>query len=145
MMPNVVEHLPTASRERFELAYNDKKKPIAFGEPDDIVVGVLQAWLHFLKFKLPKSVLRADAEGVTTDGIFWGETRDAVIAFQTKFNLKVDGLVGHDTLDELHKQLARANPPPPVTRNASVTVVPKNSREYRCPPGTLICKDPDSH
>jgi peptidoglycan hydrolase-like protein with peptidoglycan-binding domain len=140
MLHPFVQKLPRASKERFELAYKDKKKPIAFGEPDDVVVGILQAWLHALGFNLPKSVLKADADGITTDGIFWGETRDAVIAFQTKFKLKVDGLVGHETLDELHKQLGRKFPPPPVTRSATVTVMP---RKFRCPPGALICADPD--
>ncbi len=141
MLHPVVTKLPPPSRKRFEEAYADRMKPIAWGEHDDIVVGILQAWLFTLGFLFTnsKSILKVDAEGIMTDGIFRNETRDAVIAFQTKYELKPDGLVGHNTLDKLYEKLHGGHPRAPITRNASVTVAPK---PYLCPPGTLICAEP---
>lgn len=138
MLPTIVKKLPPPSRKRFEEAYSNWKKPIAWGEHDDIVVGVLQAWLVALGFPLPKST-KVTADGIESDGIFYQETWDAVTAFQRRYELKPDGLVGHNTLDMIYEKLHAMHPRPPITRNASVTVAP---RPYRCPPGALICPEP---
>jgi peptidoglycan hydrolase-like protein with peptidoglycan-binding domain len=141
MLPPVVKKLPPLSQKRFEEAYTNKKRPIAWGEHDDIVVGLLQAWLYVLEVSsLPRSVVyELDEDTIKSDGIFGQETRDAVIAFQTTNKLKVDGFVGHDTLDKISEKLRRKFPPLPITRNSAVTVV---KRPYRCPPGALICPEP---
>jgi hypothetical protein len=138
MMPSVVHKLPPAQKKRFEDAHNDPKKPIGWWDRDDIAVGLVQAWLHWLGYSLPIST-KKEPGGVAADGIFGTETWQAVVAFQKDSKIKPDGMVGHDTLSKLTEALRKRFPDPPLTRNAGVTVV---SRPYRCPPGAFICKDP---
>lgn len=142
MMPSSVEHLPPATRARFELAFTNKLRPIGWGEPDDIAVGVIQAWLNALDIPLPKSTSR-DLEGnIQADGIYGSETFRAIKKFQELNQLKPDGMVGENTLNKFHEKLHEkftvrvvSNPP----KNAAVTV---KKRPFRCPPGTLICPEP---
>jgi peptidoglycan hydrolase-like protein with peptidoglycan-binding domain len=143
MLPPVVELLPAPSRNRFHAAYNDRNKPLAWGEHDDLAVGLLQAWLRFLGFNLPKSTKISPDGSIEADGIFWDETRQAVIDFQRTNHLRVDGLVGHDTLDSIAANLSRRNAPPPMTHHSTVFVKKPNEvqRPRRCPPGALICPD----
>ncbi len=144
MMPPIVDYLPPAQRERFRLAYTNKKRPIGWGEPDDIATGLVQAWLFALGFPLPKSARMDIDGGIIADGIYGSETYRAIKQFQESNPnpLKGDGMVGQDTLDKLYDRLHQkftkqntANPP----KNAAVTVV---KRPYRCPPGALICAEP---
>jgi hypothetical protein len=140
MLHPIVKSLPPASRRRFEEAYSNPMRPIAYGEQDDIVVGILQAWLAALGFPLTRSVVfELDDDTIRADGIFWGETRQAVIVFQGSNELVADGLVGHNTLDRIYAKLHQRPPSPPITRSSSVTVV---KRPYHCPPGALICPEP---
>jgi murein L,D-transpeptidase YcbB/YkuD len=140
MLPPIVQQLPPASRKRFEEAYSNKKRPIAFGEHDDIVVGLVQAWLAHLGFSLPVSVtIELDENTYKADGIFQGETLRAVKEFQTRNGLVPDGMVGHNTIDKIYLQLHRTKTNTPLTRNAAVHDV---KRPFRCPPGALICPEP---
>lgn len=143
MLPSVVKRLPPAQQRRFEAAYTNRALPIGWGEGDDIAVGLIQAWLAFLGYKLPISVQLDPADNsLKADGIFKRETLEAVRALQRDNHLLDDGKVGHDTLDAFEaalrsRTLVRRNEP--VTSRASVTVMP---RPYKCPPGALICADP---
>ena len=141
MLPPIVKTLPVATRDRFELAYTDPKRPIGIWERDDIAVSLVQAWMFGLGVSsMPKSI-RFDprTQQISADGVFGDETRKAVIAFQKACEIKPDGMVGHDTLDKISERLHRRVPQPPVTRGAAVTAV---KRPYRCPPGALICPEP---
>ena len=138
MMPPIVSKLPPPQQARFNLAYTNKLRPIGWWEPDDICVGIVQAWMHMLKEKLPTSVKVVAGGDMECDGIFGPETYAAVASFQSKNGLKSDGMVGHDTLDMITHKLPRTNPPAPTTRNAAVTIT---KRPYRCPPGALICPE----
>jgi peptidoglycan hydrolase-like protein with peptidoglycan-binding domain len=141
MLPPIVKQLPPATQKRFDDAYTDKKRPLAWGEHDDVAVGLLQAWLAHLGYHLPRSVtIELDEPVYNTDGIFWDETRQAVIDFQKENDLFPDGMVGKLTLDKISERLARIKTNPPLpTRKASVIVTP---RPYRCPAGALICPEP---
>ena len=142
MLPPIIELLPLAQQNRFKLAYSGKQRPIGWGEPDDIVVGMVQAWLNALDVPLPIRTKRDKEGNVIADGIFGSETYLAVKHFQDKNTLKGDGMVGHDTIDVIYEHLhekfikRRVSSPP---QNASVTV---KTRLFRCPPGTLICPEP---
>lgn len=142
MLPPIIASLPIAQQNRFKLAYSNKQRPIGWGEPDDIVVGMVQAWLNALDVPLPKSTKRDEEGNIIADGIYGSETYQAIKHFQEKNKLKGDGMVGHDTLDiiyeRLHEKFTKrrvSNPP----HTAAVTVKP---RPFHCPPGTLICPEP---
>lgn len=143
MLPPIVEKLPLATRKRFDLAYNNAlRRPIGMGEPDDIAIGMIQAWLNALDIPLPKSTKRNPDDTVSADGIYGSETYEAVKKFQAANGLKPDGMVGHDTLDKIAEKLGEKFHKPRVTeptRNANIIVV---KRPYRCPPGALICPEP---
>ena len=62
----------------------------------------IQKKLVFLGFNLPE---------YGADGVFGGETDKAVRAFQNKFNLKIDGLVGEATLRKLSQEYQEAKQP----------------------------------
>ena len=144
MMPDVVDRLPPGSRGRFYLAYeNVKKRPIGWWEPDDLAVGLVQAWLFALGEKLPKSAKVAPDGDIIADGVFGQETFDAVKSFQRKKHIKDDGMVGHDTLDAFRAAL-RARISPPAKSSSQVFIKKPNefTRPPRpCPPGALICAD----
>ncbi len=144
MMPDVVDRLPPRNRDRFYLAYdNSKERPIGWWEPDDLSVGLVQAWLVALGEKLPKST-KIDADGdIMADGVFGQETFDAVQSFQRKAHLKDDGMVGHDTLDAIRDALrARIRPPAKQTSEVFIKKPTEFTRPPRpCPPGALICAD----
>jgi murein L,D-transpeptidase YcbB/YkuD len=143
MMPDVVSRLPAANRARFELAYdNARQRPIGWWEQDDLSVGLVQAWLFALGEKLPKST-KVDSDGsIEADGIFGQETFDAVVSFQRKHEIKADGMVGHDTLDAFRDAL-RARMPKPANTQVFVKK-PPHVFPKPCPPGALICADPDA-
>jgi murein L,D-transpeptidase YcbB/YkuD len=143
MMPDVVSKLPAPNRARFEKAYADKKRPIGWWDPDDVSVGLVQAWLVTLGESLPISTKVDPADGgVIADGVFGRETFDAVVSFQKKKGLKADGMVGHDTLDAirdaLKARLRQVDSPVFVKKPIERERPPR-----RCPPGSLICRDPD--
>ena len=86
--------------------------------------------------------VKEDADGLLDcDGVFGQETFDAVVAFQKRKGLKADGMVGHDTLDAIRDALkARFRQvDSPVFIKKSI----EHERARRCPPGSLICRDPD--
>jgi murein L,D-transpeptidase YcbB/YkuD len=140
MLPEIVKKLPPSSQKRFEEAYSNKKRPITWGEHDDIVVGMVQSWLTHLGYSLPISVkIDRDNNGYAADGIFGDETRQAVKDFQMANGLVPDGMVGKNTLDKIYDNLHRTRVHTPLTKNAAVYVV---KRPYRCPPGALICAEP---
>ena len=58
-------------------------------------VQVLQYYLNFLGFFNPK------LPQIKVDGIFGNETRDAVLTFQNLYGLKVDGIVGRGTWNQI--------------------------------------------
>jgi peptidoglycan hydrolase-like protein with peptidoglycan-binding domain len=102
---------------------------------------VVQAWLAYLDFPLPKSSKVLDGGRVVVlDGVFGEETFDAVKKFQVRAGVKPDGMVGRNTLDKFAEEIAKRNRRhTPISKNAAVDVVPKG---YRCHPGVLICKEP---
>jgi hypothetical protein len=101
---------PGGGDPRINLAYSDRNHPIAFGEPQSDAVRRIQSALRDLGFGLPKSFSAAHAFGF--DGIFGDETLKAVRAFQrTHPPLRVDGMVGQHTLDEMDSSLLRPKPP----------------------------------
>ncbi len=144
MMPDVVARLPPRNRDRFDLAYdNSKQRPFGWWEPDDLSVGLIQAWLFALGEKLPKSAKVDDAGNIEADGVFGQETFDAVKSFQRKSHIKGDGMVGRDTLDAFRDAL-RARITPPAKQDSQVFVKKPNefaSPPRPCPPGALICAD----
>ncbi len=102
---------------RIQIAYTDKARPLAVGEPQGIATARIQAALVRLGYKLPIST-----RGGGADGKFGDETRKAVISFQNANGLKPDGLVGHNTLDKLDAQLNAAPPSPPNPPNPPAPV-----------------------
>jgi hypothetical protein len=148
MLPSSVENFEAPVRFRFQEAYDKPKRPIGWWDPDKISVGLVQGWLSYLGYPLPKSVKvdersRSGFRDLLCDGIFGQETFHAVMQFQTRTGIKADGMVGRNTLDKFSEELTKANRRhTPVSRDASVTVVEKASRPYKCPPGALICKEP---
>ena len=142
MLPSIVEKLPLASKNRFKLAFSNRLRPIGIGEPDDIAIGLVQAWLNALDIPLPKSTSRNPDGSITADGIFGSETHGAVKQFQARNGLKPDGMVGKDTLDKIAEKLGEKFHKPRQTepdRKAGVIVV---KRPFRCPPDSLICPEP---
>jgi peptidoglycan hydrolase-like protein with peptidoglycan-binding domain len=66
---------------RFQLAYENKKRPIGWWEPNKEATGLIQSYLKALGYNLAKSVkVEESPDGVTfePDGIFGPETYDAV-------------------------------------------------------------------
>ena len=60
----------------------------------------IQAFLHLVGFRLPKSIKQGKP-----DGIFGPETEAVVKAFQRDTGLKVDGIVGPKTLGVMDQQM----------------------------------------
>jgi putative peptidoglycan binding protein len=143
MLPPIVDKLPQEARRRFHEAYDNPKRPIGWGEPDDIVVALLQVWLYALgASNFPRSIVyEIDQDTVNADGIFGKETWLAIMAFQSRkdLGLKADGMVGHNTIDRIYDLLHQRRVNPPQLRKASVTAV---TRPFKCPPGALICPEP---
>jgi peptidoglycan hydrolase-like protein with peptidoglycan-binding domain len=83
-------------------------------------VRLLQAALHDLGFKMPKSIR---ASGVP-DGIFGSETHHVLKVFQGTHALKIDGVAGAKTLalvDALMLAKAKPNPTPSFVRPIPVS------------------------
>jgi hypothetical protein len=94
--------LPAAQVNRFVEAYNNPKRPIAWGEADHRCVAIIQSMLLLLGYSLPKSGRINPATGISeVDGNFGWETFDAVRAFQRANGIGFDGAVGHNTMDKL--------------------------------------------
>lgn len=71
-------------------------------------VRALQQALSDLGYSLPKSFASYGAP----DGVFGGETKAAVIAFQESSTLTPDGKVGKNTMAELDSKFVREHEPP---------------------------------
>lgn len=82
-----------------EAAYNNRP-PLGRGVPASNAVATVQEMLKDFGYDLRKST--ADGAG---DGIFGPETEDAVKAFQYEHGLRIDGLVGPETLDKMDEVL----------------------------------------
>jgi peptidoglycan hydrolase-like protein with peptidoglycan-binding domain len=141
MLPTGVADLQPPARRRFQEAYDNPKRPIGWWDPDHQSVGVVQAWLLYLDFPLPKSSkVLSSGQVVILDGVFGEETFAAVRQFQARTGVKPDGMVGRNTLDRFAAEIAKRNRRhTPISKSAAVDVVP---RGYRCNPGMLICKEP---
>lgn len=141
MMPDIVNRMPSRTRNTFNLAYdNSKKRPIGWWEPDKDAVGLVQAWLLALGESMAKSAsFELDDDTITSDGIFGEETFRAVQSFQRKNHLTADGMVGHDTLDALREALKKKVFVPPVQTTTEVII--EGTPPRPCPPGALICPD----
>jgi peptidoglycan hydrolase-like protein with peptidoglycan-binding domain len=133
---------PTGLR-RFDVAYENRQLPIGWGEPNQEAVGLIQVYLHVLGYNLKMSV-KVDKAGrsLTPDGKFGNETLAAVKQFQRDMKIKDDGMVGHDTLDALG---AAIDPPRPAHHGFVEEIITPPLRAPKpCPPGSLICPDPDA-
>lgn len=62
-----------------------------------IAVRIVQYYLAFLGYFYP------DLPPIAIDGVFGQETYDAVLTFQNKYGLDVDGIVGRNTWNELQR------------------------------------------
>ena len=69
---------------------------LRFGDTG-IAVRIVQYYLAFLGYFYP------DLPPIAIDGIFGQETYDAVLTFQNKYGLDVDGIVGRNTWNELQR------------------------------------------
>jgi hypothetical protein len=97
---------------RIQEAYTNPNRPIAYGEADLESVAHIQFALKNLGYSLPKSITVLGA-----DGKFGDETLAAVRKFQGDKRLRVDGMVGHKTLDAMDAALGSGPgpaPPPPA-------------------------------
>lgn len=140
MMPDVVFRLAPRQQATFKRAYdNAQRRPIGWWDPDDIAVGLVQAWLVFVGESLPRSTKIEPDGSIQADGIFGDETFKAVQSFQRKNKLKGDGMVGHDTLDAFREAIAKHRPTPPVQTTSEVIII--GTPPKPCPPGALICPD----
>ena len=74
----------------------------------------------------------------TLDGIFGNGTLNAVKAFQKKYNLKVDGIAGQQTLSKLYSLKATATPKPTATAKPKATATPKPSSGVPAKVETLL-------
>ena len=103
-------------------------------------MGLIQAYLHVLHYKVTKSV-KVDGKDKTlmADGAFGQETFNAVWKFQADNHLKVDGMVGQETFDALARKL---DPPRPAAHGSYGAVIIDQVRRP-CRPGEMICPDPD--
>jgi hypothetical protein len=128
---------------RFQLAYDEKKRPIGWWEADREAAGLVQAYLHTLGYNLPKSIkVQTDPQhgpSITADGVFGQETFNAVVKFQKDNGLKADGMVGADTFDALARKLDKPRLASHGSYNAATFVHVRRT----CRPGQLICPDPD--
>jgi peptidoglycan hydrolase-like protein with peptidoglycan-binding domain len=143
MYPAISKELLTPSGlKRFQQAYDEKKRPIGWWEPNKEAAGLVQVFLHVLGYKLPKSVRVVAEEGGTLvpDGIFGPETYAVVKQFQRDSHIKDDGMVGKDTFDALEAAMNRHKKRPHEPSYHNVII---DQRQRPCRPGELICPDPD--
>jgi hypothetical protein len=141
MYPEISKSLLTpAGLKRFQEAYDDKKRPIGWWEPNKVAAGLVQVFLHILGYNLTKSV-KIDAEGsLVPDGIFGQETYNAVVQFQRDNELVHDGMVGKDTFDALEVAMKRRKSRRHEPSYHNVII---DQHKRPCRPGELICPDPD--
>jgi|SRR4051812_46143902 len=144
MYPEISKTLLTPTGlARFQLAYDNKKRPIGWWESDKEAAGVVQLFLHVLGYDMTKSVKVGTVDGkpsLTPDGIFGQETYNAVVKFQRDHELVHDGMVGKDTFDALEVAMNRLKRRPAEPSYHNV-IIDQHTR--RCRPGALICPDPD--
>jgi len=93
---------------RLQSATNDRP-PLRQGERGRAVQTLQQALID-LKFPMPISTRRRG----TPDGIYGAETTATVRKFQQKYGLKVDGVVGRNTMSRLDRLFTSAPPSPPT-------------------------------
>jgi len=143
MILSLINRLPGPQRARFHEAYYNFRRPIALWERDHLSVGLLQAWLLVIGYKLPMSVKVTPSGDLVCDGIFGHETLNAVIELQKRGSYwtsaphtKPDGMIGPDTLDAIDSWLGASTTPVPTTPRSTITV--RNSvGAYRFGPGFL--------
>jgi peptidoglycan hydrolase-like protein with peptidoglycan-binding domain len=87
---------------------SENAPPIRWQEQGEAVAILQQAFID-LGFPMPVSTRKTGKP----DGIFGSETLTTVKAFQTKYGLKSDGVIGRDTMTKLDGLLPGAGPPPP--------------------------------
>lgn len=104
----VLRSLRFRSDSRLQATANNRP-PMRQGERG-LAVQKLQKALIDLKFPMPISIRRRG----TPDGIYGTETTATVRKFQQKYGLKVDGVVGRNTMSRLDQLFASAPPPPPA-------------------------------
>ncbi len=105
---------PFADNARIRLAADDRRSPIATGDPNREAVRILQNALLQAGIPLPDGA----------DGIFGPFTAAAVRAAETKFGLRLDaGQAGPDVIAALDKQLSRRREPVFVFHSATLNLM----------------------
>jgi peptidoglycan hydrolase-like protein with peptidoglycan-binding domain len=114
------------------LANNERIRKAAQNAPalkageQGLAVAILQGALVDLGYAMPRSMRSGKP-----DGVFGGETTDAVRAFQSDNGLGADGAAGRQTLARLDQLLSAAHPVPKSVPKPSPVSVPTSSRHRR--------------
>ncbi|MBQ2061386.1 MAG: peptidoglycan-binding protein [Oscillospiraceae bacterium] len=106
---NGVKRLSELSSEGLTFSEAQQVYPSVLRRGDTgIAVRIVQYYLAFLGYFYP------DLPPIAIDGIFGQETYDAVLTFQNKYGLDVDGIVGRNTWNEIQRvyRAAVADLPP---------------------------------
>ncbi|MBQ7485260.1 MAG: peptidoglycan-binding protein [Oscillospiraceae bacterium] len=95
---NGVKRLSELTSEGISFSEAEQMYPRILRRGDSgIAVRIVQYYLAFLGYFLP------DLPPISITGEFGQETYDAVLTFQNKYGLQVDGIVGRDTWNELQR------------------------------------------
>jgi len=107
--PTVVLRSPQFRNDSRLQAAANNRPPMRQGEQGLAVQKLQQAFID-LGFPMPISTRRRG----TPDGIYSAETAATVRKFQQKYGLKVDGIVGRNTMSRLDRLFISAPPVPPT-------------------------------
>jgi len=102
-----LKYLPFAASSQMEKAARNAPPLRQYSK--GTAVALLQSALKDRGESLPTSFKHG-----APDGDFGGETRRAVISYQTKKKLGVDGVAGRETITALDADMVNAYPPPPT-------------------------------